>query len=67
MKKFDVQRPVFTKKMKDKLEEYKAENRLPDKELDDFYKKMCQEIASFVYALKDEAAQKNFDSSRSLR
>ncbi len=65
VEKFDVQRTVFTKKMEDKLEEYKAENRLPDKELDDFYKKICQEIASFVYTLKDEAAQENFDSSGS--
>lgn len=37
------------------LDEYVAENRLPDKELDDFYEKMKQDVMSFVYALKAEA------------
>lgn len=46
---------VFTKQMQDMLDEYVAENRLPDKELDDFYEKMKQDVMSFVYALKAEA------------
>ena len=37
VKKFDEQRKVFTKQMQDMLDEYEADNRLPDKELDDFY------------------------------
>lgn len=41
--------------MQDMLDEYVAENRLPDKELDDFYEKMKQDVMSFVYALKAEA------------
>ena len=46
---------MFTKQMKDMLDEYEAENRLPDEELDAFYEKMKQDIMSFVYALEAEA------------
>ena len=55
VKRFDQQRKVFTKQMKDMLDEYEAENRLPDEELDAFYEKMKQDIMSFVYALEAEA------------
>ena len=55
VKKFDEQRKVFTKQMQDMLDEYEADNRLPDKELDDFYEKMKQEVMRFVYALEAEA------------
>lgn len=55
VERFDQQRKVFTKQMQDMLDEYVAENRLPDKELDDFYEKMKQDVMSFVYALKAEA------------
>lgn len=40
------QREVFTKQMQDRLDEYEVENRLPDKELKDFYEKMKQDIDS---------------------
>ena len=33
VEKYDQQRKVFTKQMQDKLDEYEAENRLPDEEL----------------------------------
>lgn len=52
VEKFDQQRKVFTKQMQDRLDEYEAENRLPDKELDAFYDKMKQDVMSFVYALE---------------
>ena len=41
--------------MQDKLDEYEAENRLPDEELSAFYEKMKQDVMSFVYALEAEA------------
>lgn len=47
---------MFTKQMQDKLDEYEAENRLPDEELSAFYEKMKQDVMSFVYALEAEAA-----------
>lgn len=53
--RFDKQRKVFTKQMKDMLDEYEAENRLPDKELDDFYEKMKQDVVRFAYSLEAEA------------
>lgn len=59
VEKFDQQRKVFTKQMKDRLDEYEAENRLPDKELDDFYEKMKPDIMSFVYTLEAKATTKN--------
>jgi hypothetical protein len=40
VEKFDLQRKVFTNQMQNKLDEYEAENRLPDKELENFYEKM---------------------------
>ncbi|MCM1229113.1 MAG: hypothetical protein NC489_03175 [Ruminococcus flavefaciens] len=55
VEKYDQQRKVFTKQMQDRLDEYEVENRLPDKELKDFYEKMKQDIMSFVYALETEA------------
>ena len=48
--------------MQDKLDEYEAENRLPDEELSAFYEKMKQDVMSFVYALEAEAEWGNFDS-----
>lgn len=54
VKRFDQQRKVFTKQMKDMLDEYEVENRMPDEELDAFYEKMKQDIMSFVYALEAE-------------
>ena len=36
VERFDQQRKVFTKQMQDMLDEYVAEKRLPDKELDEF-------------------------------
>lgn len=54
VEKFDQQRKVFTKQMQDRLDEYEAENRLPDKSLDDYYEKMKQDIMSFVYSLETE-------------
>lgn len=53
--KFDRQRKVFTKQMQERLDDYEAENRLPDKELDAFYEKMKQDIVRFVYSLEAEA------------
>ena len=55
VEKYDQQRKVFTKQMQDKLDEYEAENRLPDDELSAFYEKMKQDVMSFVYALEAEA------------
>lgn len=57
VEKFDTQRKVFMKKMQDRVGVYDAENRLPDKKLDDFYDKMKQDVVSFVYSLKAEAEQ----------
>ena len=53
--RYDQQRKVFTKQMQDKLDEYEAENRLPDEELSAFYEKMKQDVMGFVYALEAEA------------
>lgn len=55
VEKYDQQRKIFTKQMQDKLDEYEAENRLPDEELSAFYEKMKQDVMSFVYALEAEA------------
>ena len=55
VEKYDQQRKVFTKQMQDKLDEYEAENRLPDEELSAFYEKMKQDVMSFVYGLEAEA------------
>lgn len=54
VEKFDRQRKVFTKQLQDMLDEYEAENRLPDDELDAFYEKMKQDVMSFVYGLVAE-------------
>lgn len=54
VEKYDQQRKLFTKQMQDKLDEYEAENRLPDEELSAFYEKMKQDVMSFVYALEAE-------------
>lgn len=59
VEKFDQQRKVFTKIMQDKLNEYQAENRLPDEELDRFYDKMKQDVISFVYSLEAESTPNN--------
>ncbi len=57
VEKFDMQRKVFMKKMQNRIGIYEAENRLPDKELDDFYEKMKQDVMSFVHAIRAEAEQ----------
>lgn len=54
VEKFDQQRKAFTKQMQDRLDEYEAENRMPDEELKAFYEKMKQDVMSFVYALEAE-------------
>lgn len=54
VEKYDQQRKVFTKQMQDKLDEYEAEKRLPNDELNAFYEKMKQDIMRFVYALEAE-------------
>ena len=54
VKKYDDQRKVFMKFMRDKISEYEAENRLPDEELNSFYDKVKQDVVSFVYALEAE-------------
>lgn len=55
VERFDQQRKVFTRQMQDRLDEYEAENRLPDEELSAFYDKMKQDVMSFVYGLEAEA------------
>ncbi len=55
VEKFDQQRKIFTKQMQGRLDEYEAENHLPDEELSAFYDKMKQDVMSFVYALEAEA------------
>lgn len=55
VEKFDQQRRIFTKQMQERLDDYEAENRLPDKSLDDYYEKMKQDIVRFVHSLEAEA------------
>lgn len=54
IKKFDKERKVYTQILKDKIEEYKAENRLPDKEMEDFYVKLRTKFYVFWTGLADE-------------
>ena len=54
LEKFDKQRKVFMQIMRNKIDEYEAENRLPDEELNRFYDRMKQEVVRFVYSLESE-------------
>lgn len=54
LKRFDQERKVYTKLMKDKIGVYQAENRLPDDELENFYKELTKRFARFWTGLVDE-------------
>lgn len=55
IKKFDKQRKEFTQILRDKVSEYEINHIQPDEELEEFYEKMKQDIASFAYSLEVEA------------
>ena len=46
--------PVYTKILKDKIEEYQAENRLPDEEMEHFYIQLRKRFARFWNGLAEE-------------
>ena len=52
--KFDKERKVYTQILKDKIEEYQAENRLPDDEMQDFYVHLRKKFARFWNGLAAE-------------
>ena len=52
--KFDKERKVYTKILKDKIEEYQAENRLPDDEMEQFYIQLRKKFARFWTGLAVE-------------
>ena len=52
--KFDEERKVYTKILKDKIEEYQAENRLPDEEMEQFYIQLRKRFARFWNSLAEE-------------
>lgn len=45
--RFDKERKVYTQILKDKIEEYQAENRLPDEEMEQFYTQLRKKFARF--------------------
>lgn len=56
LERFDMERKIYTKIMKDKIDEYQAENRLPDEDLDNFYKDLTKKFARFWTGLVAEWA-----------
>jgi hypothetical protein len=52
--KFDKERKVYTQILKDKIEEYQAENRLPDEEMEQFYIQLRKRFARFWNGLAEE-------------
>ena len=52
--KFDKERKVYTQILKDKIEEYQAENRLPDDEMKQFYIRLRKKCARFWNTLAVE-------------
>lgn len=54
LERFDQERKVYTKLMKDKIGVYQAENRMPDDDLENFYKELTKRFARFWTGLVDE-------------
>lgn len=52
--RFDKERKVYTQILKDKIEEYQAENRLPDDEMKEFYVKLRTKFNAFWRGLAAE-------------
>ena len=52
--KFDKERKVYTKILKEKIEVYQAENRLPDEEMEQFYIQLRKRFARFWNGLAEE-------------
>ena len=59
LSRFDEERKVYTKIMKDKIDEYQAENRLPDEEMDQFYVQLRKKFARFWNGLAAEWAKEH--------
>ena len=47
LQRFDKERKAYTQILKDKIEEYQAENRLPDDEMEQFYIQLRKKFARF--------------------
>lgn len=52
--RFDKERKIYTQILKDKMEEYRAENRLPDEEMEQFYIQLRKKFARFWNGLAVE-------------
>lgn len=52
--RFDKERKIYTQILKDKIEEYQAENRLPDDEMEQFYTQLRKKFARFWNGLAVE-------------
>ena len=52
--RFDKERKIYTQILKDKIEEYQAENRLPDDEMEEFYTQLRKKFARFWNGLAVE-------------
>ena len=52
---WDIKRKFFTSKLRDKIEEYRIEQRTPDNELDKYYNELFNEVKTFVKYLVDKA------------
>ena len=63
--KWDMQRKVFMQDMKDLIEIYKAENRQPDKYLDNKYDDFIDDVTNFRDELEKEAKEQNEDNEQS--
>lgn len=63
--KWDMQRKVFMQDMKDLIEIYKAENRQPDKYLDNKYDDFINDVTNFRDELEKEAKEQNEDNEQS--
>lgn len=57
--RFDKERKVYTKIMRDKIKEYQNENRLPDEDMKQFYVQLRKKFAIFWNGLADEWKMEN--------
>ena len=63
--KWAMKRKEFIQQMKDKIKEYKEDNRQPDKDLDKKYNELTNDVTNFTEELEKEAKEQNEDNEQS--
>ena len=60
IEEYNSQRKFYTNQMNNRIKEYKDNNRLPDKELDEFYNTIQNEVKNFCNKLKEKAEKNDY-------